>query len=278
MKKTIGMIGLGLIGGSMAKAIKQNTGHTVYGLDKNPKTVNSALEQKTIDAFLSDQNLKDCDIIILALYPRDTMQYVKDNLLKMKKGAVIIDSAGVKSRICQELSGLAASNGLYFVGGHPMAGTEKSGYEHAHAHLFDGATMIICCDEHTNIVAIKTAELLFKSMGFLNITVTTAEEHDKIIAFTSQLAHIVSSAYIKSPTALNQSGFSAGSYKDLTRVASLNETMWTELFLENKEHLIAEIEGIIVRLAEYQEALKANDRKSLQYLLQKGREAKEKIG
>lgn len=278
MNKIIGVAGLGLIGGSLAKALKANTSHTVYGADQNQSVLSAAMEEKTIEQVLDETLLRQCDMVLVALYPKDTVAYVKANLANFKKGAVIIDCAGVKSAICAQLPELASKRGLYFIGGHPMAGIEKSGYHNSFAQMFDGASMILCKDPYTNVVALKAAEMLFLSMGFKRVTLTTAEEHDKIIAFTSQLAHIVSSAYIKSDTAKNQIGFSAGSYKDLTRVARLDENLWTDLFFANKEYLTAELKSLIKFLGEYLHTLEEGQEEEMKRLLAEGKKAKEAIG
>lgn len=270
MNKTIGIIGLGLIGGSFAKAFKCLARHKVYGYDINPETIGQAISEEAIDLKLNDITLSQCDIIFVALYPNDTKKYVIENMHLFKKGAVLIDCAGVKTDICAELSPLCAANEIYFIGGHPMAGKAHWGFSYSSADLFAGASMILCKDGYTNDVALKQAELLLISIGFGSITVTTAAEHDRVIAFTSQLAHIVSSAYIKSGTAKSHKGFSAGSFKDLTRVAKLNEAMWTELFFQNKENLLFEIDGIIAHLNEYKQALENDSPDQMQDLLKQG--------
>lgn len=278
MEKNIGIVGLGLIGGSLAKAIKANLEHRVFGWDINQLALNQARLEKAIDGVLDETTIPQCDTIILCVYPNETVSFVKKYADFFKRGIIIVDCAGVKTNICNELSPFCAERGIYFVGGHPMAGIEKSGYEHSYGHLFDGATMILCKDEYTNSVALKAVEMLFLSIGFLNVTITTAAEHDKVIAFTSQLAHIVSNAYIRSDSATMQKGFSAGSYKDLTRVAYLNEVMWTELFFENRDNLIFEAEGLIERISEYVSALKTDDREKMKRLLYEGKKAKETVG
>lgn len=275
MNKTIGIVGLGLIGGSLAKALKEYTTHTVYGFDLDETVMRCAVEQHVMDDRLEADALGKCDIIIVALYPHDTIAFVQNNISRFKKGSVIIDCAGTKENICQSLSPLCVANGMYFIGGHPMAGKEMSGFTASSAELFINASMILCKDANTNIVALKQAELLFLSVGFSRVTITTAAEHDRVIAFTSQLAHVVSSAYIKSETAQKNSGFSAGSFKDLTRVAKLNETMWTELFFENKDNLLSEIDGIIAHLTEYKAALQNDDQSAMKALLYAGKIAKE---
>ncbi|MCL2694938.1 MAG: prephenate dehydrogenase [Clostridiales bacterium] len=278
MDKTIGVIGLGLIGGSLAKAIKANTTHTVYGMDKRQEVMEIALRQNAMDAALTPALYDKCDMLLLALYPTDIISFVKDNIGSFKKGVVIVDCAGVKGNICEALSEWVAGHGMYFIGGHPMQGIEKTGFESSYSHLFDGATMILCKDRFTNLIALKAAEVLFTSLGFMKVTITEAGEHDKIIAFTSQLAHVVSNAYIKSDIAPKHMGFTAGSYKDLTRVAWLNEELWTELFFENKENLTAEIEGLADRLRDYANALREGDKEGMKRMLREGKLAKEAIG
>lgn len=276
MNKNIGIIGLGLIGGSFAQAFKQYTGHTIYGFDTDSQTIADALDKKAIDYKLDKNSYSLCDIIIVALYPNDTKNFILENIESFKKGVVVIDCAGTKENICNKLSEPCSENGIYFIGGHPMAGREKWGFSFSTGELFKDASMILCKDKNTNAVALKQVEMLFMSIGFGRVTITTAAEHDKMIAFTSQLAHVVSSAYIKSKTALMQDGFSAGSFKDLTRVAKLNESMWTELFFENKSNLLAELDGIINRLNEYKSALNEDDHEKMQQLLLEGRLAKER--
>jgi len=273
--KTIGIAGLGLIGGSFAKALKVNTGNTVQGYDINPSVMKQALAEDVLDSQL---RLEECDMVLVALYPEATIDYICNNWNNFKKGAVIIDCAGVKAEICSELSAEAARRDLYFVGGHPMTGIERTGYEHSFAHLFSGGTMILCRDENTNIIALKAAEMLFTSIGFLHITITSAAEHDRVIAFTSQLPHVVAGAFIRSETAKQQLGFSAGSYQDLTRVAHLNESMWAELFMANRENLIFEIEGLRSRLEEFSQALEEADEQRLLRLLAEGKQAKQQYG
>ncbi len=278
MKKTVGIIGLGLIGGSMAKAFKKHTDHTILGYNRTVSVCEKALEDEAIDGIMTLDELSLCDMVIVSLYPEATIEFVKNNISLFKKSAVIIDCSGTKQKVCTELSPFCHSHGLYFVGGHPMAGIERSGYKYSYAEMYEGATMILCRDQYTNLIALKAAELLFLEIGFGRVTVTDAATHDSNIAFTSQLAHVVSNAFIKSPTAKRQDGFSAGSYKDLTRVARLNEDMWTELFFDNKEPLSYEIETIIESLQEYLVALKEDDRDRMRDLLREGRETKESIG
>lgn len=274
----IAIIGLGLIGASMAKTIKKNTENKIYGYDLSVETLEKSKSQGTIDEVLSSSNLNECDTVIICLYPKDTIEYVKNNIQNFAKNTVIIDCAGVKTDICQSLSKLCKDNSLFFVGGHPMAGLEHSGYNYSVATLFSGASMILCEDEHTEQNALDFCKSFFSEIGFGKITVTTYHEHDDIIAFTSQLAHVVSNAYIQSEQAEKQMGFSAGSYKDLTRVAYLNESMWAQLFIANKKPLAKEVRALSKRLELYADLIENEDSENLKSLLKRGKEMKENLG
>lgn len=269
----IGIVGLGLIGGSLAKAISQNTDHTVYGTDLSEQVVRKAVLVDAIEQPLTDELLPQCDIVIVALYPQATIDYVKEHAHLFRKESIVVDCGGIKKLVCDTLIPLAEDHGFLFVGGHPMAGLEHSGFTYAKKSLFNNASMIFTPTKGP-IESMEKLKELFTSIGFTNIEISTAEEHDRKIAFTSQLAHVVSNAYIKSPTALEHSGFSAGSYKDLTRVAKLNEVMWTELFLENADNLAAEIDTLIGNLQQYSTAIRERDAETLCALLKDGREKK----
>lgn len=269
----IGIVGLGLIGGSLAKAISQNTDNTVYGCDTSDQVVKKAVLVDAIEQPLNDKLLSQCDIVIVALYPHDTIEYVRKHADLFKPGAIVVDCCGVKKPVCDELIPLAEEKGFLFVGGHPMAGIEHSGFTYAKKSLFNNASMIFTATKGP-IESMSRLKDLFTAIGFTNIEITTPEEHDRLIAFTSQLAHVVSNAYIKSPTAQQHAGFSAGSYKDLTRVAKLNEDMWTELFLENPENLTYEIDTLMENLQKYRDAINSRDAETLRRLLRDGREKK----
>lgn len=269
----IAIIGLGLIGGSMAKAIKENTAHTVYGYDLSDTVLKKAQLIGAIDQPLADELLSQCDLTIIALYPQAAISYIREKQDVFKKSSVVLDCCGVKRAVCSQAEPIALKHGFVFIGGHPMAGLEHSGFDHAKNALFKDASMVLTPTKG-DIQDVEKVKDLFTSIGFTNIQIATPEEHDRMIAFTSQLAHVVSSAYIKSPTALQHKGFSAGSYKDLTRVAKLNENMWTELFLDNPEFLADEIDGIAERLKQYSRAIKSCDRETLRQLLKDGREKK----
>ncbi len=271
MKITV--VGLGLIGGSLCKAIKKHTNHTVYGIDINKETLEMALSQNAIDAVTDDLSL--ADITIVSLYPITTIDYIKENASKFKKGSIVIDTCGIKKAIVDAVTPVLAENDVTFIGVHPMAGREFSGFEYSLDNLFDDASFIITPDKSVSQTKINLIEDFAYSIHFKKVVTATPEEHDQIIAFTSQLAHVVSNAYIKSPTHQKQLGFSAGSFQDLTRVAKLNETMWTPLFLLNKDPLCFEIDYIIARLTEYRDAMQNNDAERLKALLRDGRILKE---
>ena len=267
---TVGIVGLGLIGASMAKTVRKHTDFIVLGYDVSKKVMENARLDGTIDGEL-DLKQDKCDILIVALYPDDIVEFVKTNA-KNLKDTIVIDCGGTKTKVCTELFPVAKDNGFTFIGGHPMAGIEKSGYDYSTDSLFDGAFMIMVPPENLDARTLDYARMFFISLGFYRITVTTAEEHDKIIAYTSQLAHIASSAYVKSPTSLQNLGFSAGSFKDMTRVAYLNENMWSELFLQNKDFLLGELKVLIDNLTEYHKAISDGNRDALMALLADGKQ------
>lgn len=273
----VGIIGLGLMGGSLAKAISFGTEHTVWGTNRSREAVDKALFVGAIEKELEPQDLELCDLVIVSLYPQASVEYIKANAKKFKKGAIVMDISGVKRYVCDELYETTKENGFVFIGAHPMAGLHLSGFEHSTAKIFNNSSMILTPYEDTPEKCVNIIKELFLKIGFTNIQMSTPDEHDKIIAFTSQLAHVVSNAYVKSPNALIHKGFSAGSYKDLTRVAYLNENMWSELFLENRDNLINEIDSIVNNLVQYKKALQENDRDELTKLLRDGRILKEKI-
>ena len=274
---TVGIIGLGLIGGSLAKAFKKKTTHRVLGYDLDKAVTQYAQLTDTIDGVADAASIAQCELILLAVYPRATVAYLNEMASAISPGTVVIDCGGIKRSICEQCQPLAKENGWIFIGGHPMAGLHHSGIKYADADLYDGASMILTPENTEDIAFLEKVTGWIKSIGFASVTVTTPEKHDEIIAFTSQLAHVVSNAYVKSPRAKVHRGFSAGSYRDLTRVARLNETMWTELFLENRENLVAEIDHIVRSLKEYQVALEQGDAETLKALLKDGSDRKERI-
>lgn len=275
---TVGIVGLGLIGGSMAKSIKARTAHTVLGIDLSQETMALARMCGAIDEPLTKENVGSCDIVLVALRPQAAIDWVNTNAEHLCKEAILIDLCGVKRVVCQALAPVAQQYGFSYIGGHPMAGRERGGFVSATDDLFAGASMILTPDQRTDMILLEKLKPFFLDLGFANLTFSTPDEHDRIIAYTSQLAHIASSAYIKSPEAQRRRGFSAGSFKDMTRVARLDEDMWTELFLDDADYLTQELEQFIQNLSGFLAALRAKDAEALCALLREGREKKASAG
>lgn len=265
----IGIAGLGLIGASTAKrAVKK--GYTVLGYDF-PDVLKKSAENGIISDLLED-NFDKCDIIISALYPKFTVEFAERFAPKFGKNTIFTDFGGTKRNVCEICGKLSEKFGFEFIGAHPMAGKENWGGEYADENLFDGATLIVMKDNLP-----EKYRVFMEELGFSHFQYSDPCEHDRIIAYTSQLAHIASGAFVKSPSARKHFGFSAGSFRDLTRVAKLNENMWTDLFLENKDNLMGELDLLITHLSEYSEALKSGNRRKLTELLAEGRIIKEEI-
>ena len=273
----VGVVGLGLIGGSMARNLKRATQHTVLGMDISETAMLKAEMLGAIDRRLTNQELASCDVVIVALYPRDCVEYIRAHAHLFRPGALVVDCAGVKRCVCDALFGTLAGADFTFMGGHPMAGREFSGFDYARDDLFENASMILIPAPGTNVETVQFAKEFFLALGFGRVRFSTPAEHDEMIALTSQLAHVVSSAYVKSPLAARHKGFSAGSFLDMTRVARLNETMWTELFFDNADMLSRELGELIARLEGYKLALDARDAITMCQLLREGREAKEAL-
>ncbi|MDX9888574.1 MAG: prephenate dehydrogenase/arogenate dehydrogenase family protein [Anaerovoracaceae bacterium] len=267
----IGIVGLGLIGGSLAKSIRKNTQHSVWGLDQDPTVLAKAKMVGAIDKELRTQDFEKCDLLIIAIYPKDVLKFLRENASSFNPKGLVMDCCGVKEEICRDAFPLAKENGFTFVGGHPMAGIEFSGFDASTISLFQKASMIFTPLPDIQIAQLEWLKDLFLSIGFSHIEISTPEKHDEIIALSSQLAHVVSSAYIQSPSAMNHAGFSAGSFHDMTRVAELNETLWSELFFANRDNLVREVDGLIDRLKGYSQALKNEDEDHLYSLLHQGR-------
>jgi len=270
------IVGLGLIGGSLAKAFKKFTDYDIIGHDKNKDIIEKAVKNGDIDKAF-DGNFGGIDIIISALFPRDTIKFVEENKSKIDKNTIVTDCGGVKEKVCSEIEPIAKESGFIFIGMHPMAGIEKFGYDNSLEDLFLGASLILTPFDDTPEDAVKRLGDTVVKAGFSSVKISNPKEHDQVIAYTSQLAHVVSGAYIRSKTAENHVGFSAGSFRDMTRVAHLNEYMWTELFMDNQENLAKETDDLIERLKEYSDAIKSGDREKLFEILKTGREQKDLI-
>ena len=275
----IGFIGLGLIGGSIAKKLHAlHPELTMIATAHHAETVAEAYKEHLIinNTPCELKDFADCDYIFLCTPTKKNIEYLQQLKDVISPDCIITDVGSVKTEIHREVIrlGLEAN----FIGGHPMAGREFSGLDYSLPTLFDGASMIFVPTKSSTERVLEQLEAYFMSLGFGQTVRCTAQQHDHMIAFTSQLAHVVSSAYIKSPEADKHNGYSAGSYKDLTRVAKLNETMWSELFLCNAEPLAEEIDEVIKHLDEYRKAIRAGDREELTILLRDGRERKERLG
>ena len=272
----VSVVGLGLMGASLCKALKA-AGYPVLGYDLDESTQKYAELTGTVDGRLTEENIGQSDFLFIALYPGAAVEYLTGHAGPIRKNAIVVDLCGVKRAVCAPCFRLAEENGFTYIGGHPMAGRQFSGIKYAREDLYRDSTMILVPREDEDLFVLSRLRDLLHAVGFAHVTLTTAEKHDEMIAFTSQLAHVVSNAYIKSPTASHHRSFSAGSYRDLTRVAKLNETMWTELFLDNADFLGNELDWIIESLQAYRDALRAGDAETLKRLLREGRERKEEI-
>lgn len=273
---TVGILGLGLIGGSLARAYKL-AGHTVYVKNRDENMLSFAMLSGAVDGKLNEDTIPQCDLILLAIYPAGSADWLEANAPLILKKALVIDCCGTKQLVCQRCFPIAKEYGFTFVGGHPMAGSQFSGFKYSRASLFQGAPMVLVPPVYDDMALLQRVKDALEPCGFGFFSVTTAADHDRMIAFTSQMPHILSNAFIKSPTALEHKGFSAGSYRDLTRVAWLNPGMWTELFLENRENLLFELDTYIQSLTQYRDALANQDEDALYRLLDDGKKRKEEV-
>lgn len=273
---TVGILGLGLIGGSLARAYKL-AGHTVYVKNRDERMLSFATLSGAVDGKLNEDTIPQCDLILLAIYPAGSADWLEANAPLISKKALVIDCCGTKQLVCQRCFPIAKEYGFTFVGGHPMAGSQFSGFKYSRASLFQGAPMVLVPPVYDDMALLQRVKDALEPCGFGFFSVTTAADHDRMIAFTSQMPHILSNAFIKSPTALEHKGFSAGSYRDLTRVAWLNPGMWTELFLENRENLLFELDTYIQSLTQYRDALANQDEDTLYRLLDDGKKRKEEV-
>ncbi len=274
--KTVGVVGLGLIGASFARAYKE-AGYKVLAYDADSSVTLMGKLGGFVDDELKPELLAKCDLVLICIYPQGTIDYVRENAGNFKKGGLVMDTGGIKRLVCDACFKIAAKNDFVFVGAHPMAGTKYSGLKHSKASMFKGAPLVIVPPVFDDMKLIDRVKAAVEPAGFGSFCLSHADKHDEMIAFTSQMAHVVSNAYVKSPTAAEHHGFSAGSYKDLTRVAWLNAGMWAELFMENKDNLIREIDSLIGELGKYKAAMEAGDQEKLQQLLQEGSDRKAEL-
>lgn len=273
----IAVAGLGIIGGSYCKAFKKYTNHRIIGINRTQSTAQKALDVGAIDEIGSPETLCKADLIILAMYPQADVDFIREYGKYIKKGTVVTDASGIKRAICPQLVSLSQEFGFVFLGSHPMAGKETNGFDVSDADLYKGASYIITpCEAEQKYVDMLSK--LAKSIGFATIKVTTPEEHDRMIAFTSQLPHVLACSYVLSPCCPNHNGFSAGSYRDVSRVANINSKLWSELFLENKEPLVEELDILIENITKIIDAIKSEDKQALADLLEQGHKVKEMLG
>ena len=273
---TVGILGLGLIGGSLARAYAL-AGHTVYAADTDEQMLSFAMLTGAVSGVLNPEVIPSCNLILLAIYPAGSADWLEKNGTHVNQQALVLDCCGVKEEVCRRCFPVAKKYGFTFVGGHPMAGSHFSGFKYSRASLFQGAPMVLVPPRFDDMALLQRVKDALSPCGFGSFSVTTAAEHDKMIAFTSQMPHILSNGYIKSPTSLRHKGFSAGSYKDLTRVAWLNAPMWAELFLDNKENVLFELDTYLNNLKAYRDAIASNDRDTLVFLLEAGKRRKEEV-
>ncbi len=275
MKKNmnVGIVGLGLIGGSAAKAYTE-AGYRVYGADVSADIEKFAKLDGNIACSLTKENLHECALVLLCICPKAAMAWLCEHGACLTQEQLVIDFCGVKREICSYGFSTACQYNFTFVGGHPMAGSHQSGYGASRAGLFAGASMVVVPPRFDDASLLQRVKDSLEPLGFTRFTFCTAEMHDSMIAYTSQLPHIISGAYASSPAALLHRGYSAGSYRDLTRVAFLDADMWTELFDANRKPLLRELDGLIDRLSLVREALIKEDNQRLHDILQERREKK----
>ncbi len=272
----VGILGLGLIGGSLARAYALE-GHTVYAIQRNEDMLAFAMLSGAVHGKLDETTISECDLLLLAIYPGGSAAWLEKYAHLVRKDALVLDCCGIKQEICDRCFPLAEKYGFTFVGGHPMAGTQFSGFKYSRANMFVGAPMVLVPPRFDDMDLLDRVKAALSPCGFGSFSVTTAQNHDRLIAFTSQMPHVISNAFIKSPTASMHKGFSAGSYKDLTRVAWLNAPMWAELCMENRENMMFELDHYITSLQAYKKALENSDLDALTALLEEGKMRKEEV-
>lgn len=273
---TVGILGLGLIGGSFARAYAK-AGHKVLVAMRNQSMYEFAEMAGAVHGKLTPETIPECDLIILAIYPAGSASWLEQNGQYVASHTLVIDACGVKREVCDRCFPVAKQYGFTFVGGHPMAGTHNSGFKFSRSNMFQGAPMVLVPPRFDDMELLDQVKDALAPCGFGSFSVTTADDHDRMIAFTSQMPHIVSNAYIKSPTAKAHKGFSAGSYKDMTRVAWLNAPMWAELCMENRDHILSELETYISALEQYRDAVRDQDLPKLTALFEEGKRCKEEV-
>lgn len=259
------IVGLGLIGGSYAMALKELRPRQICAIDMEERVLDEALKMRVIDKGCKNgaSLLKEADLVIIALYPEETVEFVKNNIENFKKSAVITDTCGIKIGVVEKINSFLPQD-LDFIGGHPMAGKESKGLQAASKDIFKNANYIITPIERNKKENIKLVEKMAKAIGCKNVVCVNPEEHDKIISFTSHLPHVIAVSLMNSNMIENNIGlFTGGSFKDATRVAAINSMLWSELFTLNSENLIGEIEKFEESIKKIKKAIKSEDKHAL---------------
>lgn len=260
-----GFIGLGLIGGSMAMALAGFEDAQVFCVDKDAQTRKQALERGVVYAAFEDAKdapLEQADVIVLCLHPEASVAFVRDNGARMKQGSVLTDVCGIKGELCRAVDAHLAC-GAAFIGGHPMAGKERGGFINASASIFIGAHYILVPTSRTTPQAKSLLERIVSYMGCRDVILADPETHDKRIAYTSQMMHVLALAICDQTQLMDSKGFEGGSFRAATRVAALDADLWTQLFWNNREALAEQTEELIDKLKEYAALLQGDDRQAL---------------
>ncbi|WP_298653965.1 prephenate dehydrogenase [uncultured Eubacterium sp.] len=269
--------GLGLIGASLAKTLKKNTNHTVLGWNRTESVTEKALRDGVIDKTGDiDSLMAEADITFVNFYPEAIVPFILEHKNSFKKDSVVTDSCGIKTKICRAME--KEKLDFYFIGAHPMAGREVGGYDNSLDNLYDKASFIVTPVDGTPRNKVDALVGLAESMGFARTVVTTPEHHDEMIAFTSQIAHVLACSYVLSPLAPSHAGYSAGSYRDVSRVARINADMWADLFIDNKEALVKEIDDLVSNLMQFKYNIVNEDSPALKDLMNRANKIKEEIG
>lgn len=269
--------GLGLIGASLAKTLKKNTNHTVLGWNRTESVTEKALRDGVIDKTGDiDSLMAEADITFVNFYPEAIVPFILEHKNSFKKDSVVTDSCGIKTKICRAME--KEKLDFYFIGAHPMAGREVGGYDNSLDNLYDNASFIVTPVDGTLRNKVDALVGLAESMGFARTVVTTPEHHDEMIAFTSQIAHVLACSYVLSPLAPSHAGYSAGSYRDVSRVARINADMWADLFIDNKEALVKEIDDLVSNLMQFKYNIVNEDSPALKDLMNRANKIKEEIG
>lgn len=264
------------MGGSIAKALKKTNKYYVIGYNRTEEITKRALSDGAIDEIWDGVSPIDADITVLAVNPNVAFKLLETLPSLLKKGSILTDICGVKAEIVKMGEAVCKEKGIFFIGGHPMAGRERNGYDYSTEDLFFNRSYIFTETANSDKETLNKLSQLALDIGCSDVTITSPEYHDKMIAYTSQIPHILAGAYMNSPTSATHKGYSAGSYHDVSRVASVDENLWSQLFLSNKDNLLYEIDILIRNLQDYKEAVARNDQNRLSGIIKTGRILKER--